>query len=331
MSHGKFRRKEASRDGHVLLIHRLLSMDLTAATSTELKLLADPTRARILGLIMESPEGRRSVSYLAGELRLRQPTVSHHLKALVDVGLLQRHPDGRLVWYALRPERADRVAEVLNGSHGKALAEGVLERIAADLSGRFAGIFSPETVERYVQESYALLAKNSPVTRYLPSLASTFAADRLSALAKVESGALDNIPEVLFVCVQNAGRSQMAAGILRHLAGDTVRVRTAGSAPATAVRSVIVAALDEIGVPIGGEYPKPLTDEVVRAADVVITMGCGDACPVYPGRQYLDWPIADPVSLPIGRVRDIRDDIEARVRALLVALQVNAARTSLPQ
>jgi len=297
-----------------------MGSDVSVATSTELKLLADPTRARILGLIMESAEGRRSVSDLAGELELRQPTVSHHLKALVDVGLLERSPAGRLVWYSIRPEQADRVAEVLNSSHATALAEGVLERVAADLSERFAGVFAPETVERYVQESYALLAENAKVTRYLPSLASRFAADRLSALAKVESGGLDHLPEVLFVCVQNAGRSQMAAGILRHLAGDTVRVRTAGSEPASAVRSVIVAALDEIGVPIGGEFPKPLTDEVVRAADFVITMGCGDACPVYPGRQYLDWDLADPVGLPIAQVRDIRDDIEARVRALLATL-----------
>lgn len=298
-----------------------MGSEATVATSTELKLLADPTRARILGLIMESTEGRRSVSDLAGELELRQPTVSHHLKALVDVGLLERSPDGRLVWYSIRPEQADRVSEVLNGSKATALAEGVLDRVAADLSDRFAGVFAPETVERYVQESYALLAENAKVTRYLPSLASRFAADRLSALAKVESGGLDHTPEVLFVCVQNAGRSQMAAGILRHLAGDTVRVRTAGSEPAGAVRSVIVSALDEIGVPIGGEFPKPLTDEVVRAADVVITMGCGDACPVYPGKQYLDWDLVDPVGLPIAQGRDIRDDIEARVRALLATLK----------
>ena len=297
---------------------------MDVSSSAELKLLADPTRGRILGLIMESPEGKRSVSDLAGELQLRQPTVSHHLKALVAVGLLERNPDGRLVWYSIRPDKADRVTEVLNGAEATAMAEGVLERIAADLSDRFAGVFAPETVQRYVQESYGLLAKDAGVTRYLPSLASRFAADRLSALAKVVSGTFDHTPEVLFVCVQNAGRSQMAAGILRHLAGDTVRVRTAGSEPASAVRSVIVTVLDEIGVSIGGEYPKPLTDEVVRAADVVITMGCGDACPVYAGRQYFDWNIADPVGLPIGQVRGIRDDIEDRVRSLLWSLRVNA-------
>ncbi|WP_394769640.1 metalloregulator ArsR/SmtB family transcription factor [Lacisediminihabitans sp.] len=300
-------------------------MDTESAPSAVLRLLADPTRARILGLIMDSPTGRRSVGELAAELRLSQPTVSHHLKALVDAGLLERTPEGRLAWFSMQPDQADRVAEMLTGQRATAMADGVLERIAADLSRRFSGVFGPETVERYVRESYDLLAEGARITRYLPSLTSRFAADRLAALARSESAAPDRVPEVLFVCVQNAGRSQMAAGILRHLAGDRVRVRSAGSAPASAVRSVVITALDEIGVSIGGEFPKPLTDEVVRAADVVITMGCGDACPVYPGRRYLDWEIADPVGLPIGRVREIRDDIEARVRALLESLQVNAA------
>jgi len=299
-------------------------MDIEAGASAELKLLADPTRARILGLIMDSPVGRCSVGQLAVELDLRQPTVSHHLKALVDEGIVIRTPEGRLAWYSMQLEHVDRVAEVLNGSRATVMADGVLERISTDLSTRFAGVFGAETVERYVRESFALLAENARITRYLPSLASRFAADRLSALARSESTSLEHAPEVLFVCVQNAGRSQMAAAILRHLAGDAVRVRTAGSAPANAVRSVVVSALDEIGVSIGGEFPKPLTDEVVRAADVVITMGCGDACPIYSGRRYLDWEIEDPVGVPIAQVRIIRDDIESRVRALLVSLNVNS-------
>ncbi|MFM9921023.1 metalloregulator ArsR/SmtB family transcription factor [Lacisediminihabitans sp. H27-G8] len=300
-------------------------METESRVSGELKLLSDPTRARILGLIMESPEGRRSVGELALQLGLRQPTVSHHLKALVDVDLVTRTPEGRLAWYSMHPDHVDRVAEVLNPHRSTELAEAVLERISTDLTARFAGVFGPETVERYVRESHALLADGERTTKYLPSLTSRFAADRLSALARSESPPIDRVPEVLFVCVQNAGRSQIAAAILRHLAGDAVLVRTAGSAPADAVRSVVVASLDEIGVSIGGEFPKPLTDEVVRAADVVITMGCGDACPIYPGRRYLDWDIEDPVGLPIGRVRGIRDDIESRVRELLVSLAVNSA------
>ena len=188
-------------------------------------------------------------------------------------------------------------------------ADAVLDRISADLSERFVGVFAPETVERYVRESYELLADESGITRNLASLTSHFAADRLSALANQDHVAGDR-PEVLFVCVQNAGRSQMAAAILRQLAGDRVHVRTAGSEPVDVVRPTVVTALDEIGVPIAGEYPKPLTDEVVRAADVVVTMGCGDACPVYPGRRYLDWELDDPAGQPLSKVREIRDDID---------------------
>ncbi len=276
-----------------------------------------------MSLILESAEGRALVGHLAVALELRQPTVSHHVKALFDEGLLEREPEGRNVWYSVSPGQVDRVTDVLRADQPPTIADGVLERISSDLADRFAGTFAAETVERYVRESHALLADQAHITRHLPSLTSRFAADRLAALAAAALPEGEGVPEVLFVCVQNAGRSQMAAGILRHLAGDRVSVRTAGSAPASAVRSVIVSALDEIGVPIGGEYPKPLTDDVVRAADVVVTMGCGDACPVYPGRRYLDWDLEDPVGLPLARVRDIRDDIEARVRELLVSLNLS--------
>ncbi|GAB2450658.1 ArsR family transcriptional regulator [Conyzicola lurida] len=295
-----------------------------AGSTTELKLLGDPTRSRIMSLIMNSADGRQMVSLLARELNLRQPTVSHHLKALFDEGLLERHPEGRSVWYSVAPDQADRISELVQGTPDTEMTEEILGRISVDLATRFAGTFAAETVERYVRESYALLSQQSHAPRYLSSLTSQFAADRLSALIVEGPPRAGRRPEVLFVCVQNAGRSQMAAGILRHLAGDSVHVRTAGSAPAGAVRSVVVSALDEIGVPIGGEYPKPLTDEVVRAADIVITMGCGDACPVYPGRLYLDWDLEDPVGLPLARVRGIRDDIEARVRELIGTLEVNS-------
>jgi arsenate reductase len=306
-------------------MHRLPSLGISVGSDNELRLLADPTRARIVTLIMGAPDGRQRVGALAAELELTQPTVSHHVKALLDEGVLERAPDGRRAWYSVAPDQADRVAELLHDpKHATTMADGLLDRICEDLATRFAGVFAPETVDRYVRESHALLAEQARITRYLPSLTSRFAADRLSALARRDRPALDRVPEVLFVCVHNAGRSQLAAGILRHLAGDRVNVRTAGSAPANAVRTVIITALDEIGVPVGGEYPKPLTDEVVRAADIVITMGCGDACPVYPGRQYLDWEIEDPAGLSIDRVRVIRDDIETRVRGLLASLEVNA-------
>jgi arsenate reductase len=128
---------------------------------------------------------------------------------------------------------------------------------------------------------------------------------------------MTSTPEVLFVCIHNAGRSQMAAALLDHQAAGKVRVTSAGSQPASQLNPVVVAAMAEIGLDISREYPKPLTTSQVQAADVVITMGCGDTCPVYPGRRYLDWDLPDPTGLPLEEVRPIRDEIARRVRQLL--------------
>ena len=291
----------------------------------DLTTLGDPTRARILRLIRESEDGRALVGRLAEALELRQPTVSHHMKALHDDGVVVREPDGRRVWYSVAADHAERV-DALLGTGPRASSPPDLNRITSDLAQRFSGIFSPETVGANVAESYELLARGSD-SPMLASRTAAFAAARLDALSRAHSAPSD-VPTVLFVCVQNAGRSQLAAGILRQLAGDRVVVNTAGSAPASDVRHTVVAALDEIGVPLGGEFPKPLTDEAVRAADVVVTMGCGDACPVYPGRRYLDWDIEDPVGKPLERVRGIRDDIERRVRGLLAELLPASAVTT---
>jgi ArsR family transcriptional regulator len=280
----------------------------------ELTTLGDPTRARILRLMRDSAEGRALVGRLAEELALRQPTVSHHMKALHDEGIVVRNPDGRRVWYSIASEHADRV-DALLGNPERSTTEPDLDRITDDLAVRFHGVYGKETIHATVLDSYALLARGSS-SPLLASRTAAFAANRLEALSAAGS-ASSTIPRVLFVCVQNAGRSQLAAGILRQLAGGRVVVSTAGSDPVGDVRHTVVAALDEIGVPLGGEFPKPLTDEAVRAADVVVTMGCGDACPIYPGRRYLDWDLEDPVGKPIERVRAIRDDIEARVRNLL--------------
>ena len=127
-------------------------------------------------------------------------------------------------------------------------------------------------------------------------------------------------PEVLFVCVHNAGRSQMAAALLDHYAQGRVHVRSAGSDPGKEINPAVVMAMEEIGIDISKEFPKPLTDEFVQAADAVITMGCGDACPIYPGKRYLDWELEDPAGKAIDEVRPIRDEIDRRVRALLADL-----------
>ena len=135
-----------------------------------------------------------------------------------------------------------------------------------------------------------------------------------------------DLPIVLFLCTHNAGRSQMALGWFNHLAGERATAWSGGSEPGTELNPVAVEAMSEVGIDITGELPKPWTDEIVRAVDVVITMGCGDACPIFPGKRYEDWELDDPAGQPLDQVRPIRDEIERRVRALLAELQVPATR-----
>ena len=200
----------------------------------------------------------------------------------------------------------------------------VLERMATDLAARFAGFFSEQTIYRYVFESYTALRRTAKVTTHLVSLTRHFATDRLTALAQSEGALMSDVPEVLFVCVHNAGRSQMAAALLDHHAQGRVHVRSAGSAPADTINPAVREVMAELGLDLSKEFPKPLTDDVVRAADVVISMGCGDACPVYPGKRYLDWELTDPAGKSPEEIRPIRDDIDARVRALLAELTTPA-------
>jgi arsenate reductase len=193
-------------------------------------------------------------------------------------------------------------------------------RQAADaLAGEFAGIFSQETIVRYIAESLDLLGE-ARINVFVPVLAHRFARERLKALGQSEGTIVKEVPEVLFVCVQNAGRSQMAAGLMSYRAAGKVHVRSAGSDPAEEINPAVVEAMAELGIDLAEEFPKPLTDEVVRAADAVITMGCGDACPIYPGKRYLDWELDDPAGKDLETVRAIRDEIDARVQGLLAEL-----------
>lgn len=196
----------------------------------------------------------------------------------------------------------------------------MLHRVARDLADEFADTFGVETIERLLFESYDMLAAQASIPTFLPVLAGRFARERLRALGQSEGAIVTDIPEVLFVCVHNAGRSQAAAALLDHHGRGRVHVRSAGSAPGSEINPAVVAVLDERGIDISKEFPKPLTDEVVRAADVVVTMGCGDACPLYPGKRYLDWQLDDPAGKPIEEVRPIVDAIDERVRALLAEL-----------
>jgi protein-tyrosine-phosphatase len=201
-----------------------------------------------------------------------------------------------------------------------------LKTAAANLQHYFSGSFSAETIDRFLHTSYDQFADSSTVTNWLPLLAERFAKTRLQALAKVEGKTDDGRPTVLFLCVHNAGRSQMAMGFFEHFAGDRAVAWSGGSEPGSEVNPSAIEAMKELGIDISGEYPKPWTDEIVRAADVVVTMGCGDACPIFPGKRYEDWTLEDPAGQDVDAVRPIRDEIALRVQRLLAELGVEVSQ-----
>jgi arsenate reductase (thioredoxin) len=199
------------------------------------------------------------------------------------------------------------------------ITRGHLQKGLARLRDEVAGTFSPETVERLMAESLEALG-GARLKNFVPLFVHRFARERLRAVGQVQGTIAKTVPEVLFVCVQNAGRSQMAAALLDHYAEGRVHVRSAGSAPADQLNPDVITAMSELGIDVSKEFPKPMTDEVVQAADAVITMGCGDACPIYPGKRYEDWEVADPAEADLDGVRRIRDDISGRVERLLAEL-----------
>jgi protein-tyrosine-phosphatase/DNA-binding transcriptional ArsR family regulator len=303
--------------------------------------LGDPLRWRIVELLASE---QLCVAHLAEELAVGQPLVSHHLKLLRQAGLIE--PDRYRYWtyYRLRPGAlapsgtacrrqvpgADTPATVAarpvvpRGGRPMPSRDAPLDPISRQTFARsietlheeFRGVFSLEAIERYVNESIDRLS-GARVVDFIPLFVHRFAREQLRALAQSEGAIIKDHPEVLFVCVHNAGRSQMAAALLDHHAKGRVHVRSAGSTPADQINPAVVAAMDEWGIDLSREFPKPLTDEFVRAADVVITMGCGDACPIYPGKRYEDWELQDPAGQPVEVVRRIRDDIDVRVQQLL--------------
>jgi arsenate reductase (thioredoxin) len=196
------------------------------------------------------------------------------------------------------------------------------DRLVDDLAYTYEGIFSRDFIGKAVAEARAALEPTATIKDFLPILVSRFAREQLTAAAQADGRLIKPVPELLFICVQNAGRSQMAAALAQHLSAGKVHVRSAGSKSADKINPTAVQVLAERGIILTEAYPKPLTNEVVHAADVIVTMGCGDACPIYPGKRYLDWNVADPNDQPIERVRDIRDDLQARITALLRDLNI---------
>ena len=210
-------------------------------------------------------------------------------------------------------ERSDQMSRALDAS---------VQRLAS----QYHGVFSQETIARAVDDAWdRLTAEATLMPPFFPTLVERFAKDQLRAAAQVQGLIPKPVPEVLFVCEHNAGRSQMAAALAHHFGRDRLGVRCAGSHPGERIYPVVIEAMSEVGLDVTHEFPKPLTDIVVRAADVVVTMGCGEACPVYPGKRYEDWEVGDPEGQPIEQVRLIRDEIDKHVHELLTDLLPDGA------
>ncbi len=199
----------------------------------------------------------------------------------------------------------------------------LIRSVAERLRAEFEGIFAKETIQRYMADSYGSLS-GARVKGFIPLFVERFTRQRLRALGRVEGTITSDRPMVVFLCVHNAGRSQMAAGWMQHLAGDAVEIFSGGSDPTSQINPAAVTAMAEVGIDISTEFPKPWTDEIVRAADVIVTMGCGDSCPIFPGKRYLDWEVPDPAGLGVEHVRPIRDELGERVRGLMAELETPA-------
>ena len=198
----------------------------------------------------------------------------------------------------------------------------IIEHGVNQLARKYAGKFDETEIRPIVKESYESFA-DAKVRTFVAVFTTRYADDRLRAMAKVRGLITDAPPSVLFVCVHNAGRSQMAAGWVRHLSQGKIEVYSGGSLPGKDLNTAAVAAMQEVGIDIANEFPKPFAVEIVQAADVVITMGCGDTCPIFPGKRYEDWALDDPAGLGVDAVRPIRDEIRRRVESLISDLGVS--------
>jgi len=201
----------------------------------------------------------------------------------------------------------------------------MLNVVAKDLQEKYRGTFGIETVQELVFDSYTRLAATATVDQWLVLGTEKFTDERLQAMVHAEDHSPKRLPGVLFLCVHNAGRSQMALGWFRQLAGDRAVAWSGGSHPESDVNDDVVAAMAEVSVDISQAFPKPWTDEFFGAADVVITMGCGDACPLIPGKHYEDWELEDPAGKTLDEIRQIRDEIKRRVIRLMAQLEIPIA------
>lgn len=309
--------------------------DEAATIAHALKALSDPLRLRMLSVIANDPRGECCVCDLAALADVSQPTISHHLKVLRSNGILLSERRGTWVYYRIDPARRAVVSTLLDAfataatldtsgddetEHAEAppAMDGMVSRLAEELADEWSGT-SRDLVTVVVRECYASLLRSAKPTRSLIPLTECFARQRLTDITRDREA---TVPQVLFVCVHNAGRSQLAAALLNQLSKGRVLARSAGSAPAAEVHPRVLPLITQIIGERDAEppFPKPLTDDAVRAADVVVTMGCGDVCPIIPGVRYEDWVVGDPALASAEGVAAIRNDIERRVRELLGTL-----------
>lgn len=311
----------------------------------QLEALTDPVSLLVLSRLAQSVQHTSDAHELAMVLDQSDGAMSARLTHLRKVGLVADTvgaTDGRVTlsveaWERFRrliAPRMDRDDEPVGVPRVEPEVDWgayptVVHRISQQLAHRFRTTFSRHTVERYVADSYDELADRSHVQTHLPMLTNRLTTDRLGELAAARGVRLRPVPEVFFVCVRNSGRSQLATAILRHLAGELVSVSSAGTLPAAAVEASVLQVLDEVNVHEELQAPKKLNRQAILAADVVVTMGCGDACPIVPGRRYFDWPIADPARQPVEEVRRIRDEIWQRVEGLLSDLDIDSPPSNL--
>lgn len=308
--------------------------EAAATIAATLKAISDPLRLRMLSAIASDPRGEACVCDLAELADVSQPTISHHLRVMKDTGLLDAERRGTWVFYRVVPARKGAITALLDTFAPAAMDEGLIEnevrsealasldpridRLALELADEMVDL-NRDLVIAIVRESYAALVRSAKLPQHMVPLTERFARQRLADLIRDRD---TDVPRVLFVCVANAGRSQLAAALVNQLAEGRVVAKSAGSRPAADVHPHVRSLLVEIEGEEGAAtaFPKPLTDDAVRAADVVVTMGCGDVCPIIPGVQYEDWAVGDPALASAEGVATIRDDIEARVNTLIGTL-----------
>lgn len=315
-------------------VEHAMGMEAATSVASILKAIAEPLRLRMLSAIATDPRGESCVCDLAELAEVSQPTISHHLKVLKEAGLLASERRGTWVWYRIVASRKHAVTALLDSFAPSTLFTEVeteadraatlrtmdarVTRLAEELADELTEL-NRELVTAIVRESYAGLVRSAKLTQHMIPLTERFARQRLHDLARDREA---SAPQVLFVCVANAGRSQLAAALMNQLSGGAVIARSAGSNPAVDVHPSVRSLLGEIAgaEDAGAAFPKPLTDDAVRAADVVVTMGCGDVCPIIPGVRYEDWAVGDPALASDDGAKAIRDDIATRVQTLLDTL-----------